>query len=211
MFLYYVWLRLFVLAWRQHNVKSLMHKVILIVLLHHTTVTWKCWGLVSPLHTIAQMKANHQIFMNMLMKVVHHFIQIIHSIHLFILVVKEDRSSEDDLGCTNEGVLERPNVEDGVFLSNEDPLHPGPRNMLVLVQSCMNTNVNVAPQASEEIWPRRIKMKVRHHRQRVAACKSPFVQYKRLTKEETHVAEYVFDESKDPRLVLNHTFSKYCS
>ena len=36
------------------------------------------------------MKANHQIVMNMLMKVVHHFIQIIHNIHLFILVVKED-------------------------------------------------------------------------------------------------------------------------
>ena len=29
MFLYYVWLRLFMLAWRQHNVKSPMHKVIL--------------------------------------------------------------------------------------------------------------------------------------------------------------------------------------
>lgn len=126
------------------------------------------------------------------------------------------RSSEDDLGCTNEGVSERPNVEDGVFFSNEDPLHPGPHNMLVLVQSCMNTNVDVAPQASEEIRPRRVKMKVRRHRQRAAACKSPFVQlcvskYKRLTEEETHVADYVFDESKDPRLVPNHTFSKYCS
>ena len=47
-------------------------------------------------------------------------------------------------------------------------------------------------------------------------CKSPFVQlcvskYKRLTKEETHVADYVFDESKNPRLVTNHKFSKYCS
>ncbi|RVW47149.1 hypothetical protein CK203_070085 [Vitis vinifera] len=59
------------------------------------------------------------------------------------------RSSEDDLGCTNEGVSERPNVEDGVFFSNEDPLHPGPHNMLV------------------------------------------------LTEEETHVVDYVFDESKD--------------
>ena len=111
---------------------------------------------------------------------------------------------------------ERPNVEDGVFFSNEDPLHPGPHNMLVLVQSCMNNNVDVAPQASEEIRPQRVKMKVRRHRQRAAACKSPFVQlcvskYKRLTEEETHVADYVFDESKDPRLVPNHTFSKYCS
>ncbi|KAL6325787.1 hypothetical protein AAG906_026616 [Vitis piasezkii] len=43
------------------------------------------------------------------------------------------RSSEDDLGCTNEGVSERPNVEDGVFFANEDPLHPGPHNMLVLM------------------------------------------------------------------------------
>eukprot|EP00261_Vitis_vinifera_P033153 XP_019074396.1 PREDICTED: uncharacterized protein LOC104878850 [Vitis vinifera] len=126
------------------------------------------------------------------------------------------KSFEDDLGCTNEGVSERPNVEDGVFFSNEDPLHPGPHNMLVLVQSCMNNNVDVAPQASEEIRPQRVKMKVRHHRQRAAACKSPFVQlcvskYKRLTEEETHVADYVFDESNDPRLVPNHTFSKYCS
>ncbi|KAL6338162.1 hypothetical protein AAG906_012859 [Vitis piasezkii] len=67
------------------------------------------------------------------------------------------RSFEDDVGCTNEGVLERPNVEDGVFFSNEDPLHPGPHNMLVLVQSCMNNNVDVAPQASEEIRPQRVK------------------------------------------------------
>ncbi|RVW13897.1 hypothetical protein CK203_089979 [Vitis vinifera] len=64
------------------------------------------------------------------------------------------RSSEDDLGCTNEGVSERPNVEDGVFFANEDPLHPGPHNMLV------------------------------------------------LTEEETHVADYVFDESKDPSEML---------
>ncbi|KAL6331955.1 hypothetical protein AAG906_020306 [Vitis piasezkii] len=117
------------------------------------------------------------------------------------------RSSEDDLGCTNEGVSERPNIEDGVFFSNEDPLHPGPHNMLVLVQSCMNNNVDVAPQASEEIRPQRVKMKVRRHRQRAAACKSPFVQlcvskYKRLTEEETHVADYVFDESKDPSEML---------
>ena len=88
--------------------------------------------------------------------------------------------------------------------------------MLVLVQSCMNNNVDVAPQASEEIRPQRVKMKVRRHRQRAVACKSPFVQlcvskYKRLMEEETHVADHVFDESKDPRLVPNHTFSKYCS
>ncbi|XP_059598708.1 uncharacterized protein LOC132255079 [Vitis vinifera] len=117
------------------------------------------------------------------------------------------RSFEDDVGCTNEGVSERPNVEDGVFFSNEDPLHPGPHNMLVLVQSCMNNNVDVAPQASEEIRPQRVKMKVRRHRQRAAACKSHFVQlcvskYKRLTEEETHVADYVFDESKDPSEML---------
>ncbi|KAL6322759.1 hypothetical protein AAG906_018640 [Vitis piasezkii] len=52
------------------------------------------------------------------------------------------------------GVSERPNVEEGVFFANEDPLHPGPHNMLV------------------------------------------------LTKEETHVADYVFDESKDPSEML---------
>nr|CAN75998.1 hypothetical protein VITISV_019162 [Vitis vinifera] len=114
------------------------------------------------------------------------------------------RSSEDDLGCTNERVLERPNVEDGVFFANEDPFHPGLHNKLVLVQSCMDNNADVAPQASEEIRPRRVKIKVRRHRQRAAACKSPFIQlcvskYKRLTEEETHVADYVFDESKDPR------------
>ena len=87
---------------------------------------------------------------------------------------------------------------------------------LVLVQSCMDNNADVAPQASEEIQPRRVKIKVRRHRQRAVACKSPFVQlcvskYKRLTEEETHVADYVFDESKDLRLVTNHMFSKYCS
>ncbi|XP_034686698.1 uncharacterized protein LOC117915249 [Vitis riparia] len=97
------------------------------------------------------------------------------------------RSSEDDLGCTNEGVSKRPNVEDGVFFANEDPLHPGPHNMLVLVHSCMDNNVDVAPQGSEEIRPRRVKMKVRRHR---------------LTEEETHVADYVFDESKDPSEML---------
>ncbi|KAL6348686.1 hypothetical protein AAG906_019385 [Vitis piasezkii] len=75
------------------------------------------------------------------------------------------RSSEDDLGCTNEGVSERPNVEDGVFFSNEDPLHPGPHNMLVLVQSCMNNNVDVAPQASRNTTTKS-KMKVHRHRQR---------------------------------------------
>ncbi|RVW84477.1 hypothetical protein CK203_041299 [Vitis vinifera] len=117
------------------------------------------------------------------------------------------RSSEDDLGCTNEGVSERPNVEDGVFFANKDPLHPGPHNMLVLVQSCMDNSADVAPQASEEIRPQRVKIKVRRHRQRAAACKSPFVQlcvskYKRLTEEETHVADYVFDESKDPSEML---------
>ncbi|KAJ9682696.1 hypothetical protein PVL29_018592 [Vitis rotundifolia] len=104
----------------------------------------------------------------------------------------EGRSFEDDIGCTNEGVSERPNVEEGVFFANEDHLHPGPHNMLV------------------------VKMKARRHRQQAAACKSPFVQfcvskYKRLMEEKTHVADYVFDESKDPRLVLNHKFSKYCS
>ncbi|RVW68679.1 hypothetical protein CK203_063396 [Vitis vinifera] len=86
------------------------------------------------------------------------------------------RSFEDDLGCTNEGVSERPNVEEGVFFANEDPLHPGPHNMLVLVQLCMDNNADVAPQAFDEIRPRRVKIK-----------------------EETHVADYVFDESKDPR------------
>ena len=79
------------------------------------------------------------------------------------------RSFEDDLGCTNEGVLERPNVENGVFFANEDPLHPGPHNMLVLVQSCMDNNADVAPQAFDEIRPRRVKIKVRRHRQRAAA------------------------------------------
>ena len=43
-------------------------------------------------------------------------------------------SFESGLGCTNEGVSERP-------------------NMLVLVQSCMDNNADVAPQASEEIIP----------------------------------------------------------
>ena len=80
----------------------------------------------------------------------------------------------------------------------------------------MDNNADVAPQALEEIRPRRVKVKVHRHRQRAAACKSLFVQlcvskYKRLTGEETHVADYVFDESKDPRLVPNHKFSKYCS
>ena len=63
------------------------------------------------------------------------------------------RSSEDDLGCTNEGVSERPNVEDGVFFANKDPLHLGPHNMLVLVQSCMDNNADVVPQALKEIRP----------------------------------------------------------
>ncbi|XP_059596065.1 uncharacterized protein LOC104880029 isoform X2 [Vitis vinifera] len=50
-------------------------------------------------------------------------------------------------------------------------------------------------------------MKVRRHRQRAAVCKLPFVQlcvskFKRLTEEETHVADYVFDESKDPSEML---------
>ncbi|KAJ9703185.1 hypothetical protein PVL29_004814 [Vitis rotundifolia] len=128
----------------------------------------------------------------------------------------EGRSFEDDVGCTNEGVSKRPNVEEGVFFANEDHLHPGPHNMLVLMQSSMENNADVTPQAPEEIRPRRVKMKARRHRQRAAACKSPFVQfcvskYKRLTEEETYVADYVFDESKDPRLVPNHKFSKYCS
>ena len=75
------------------------------------------------------------------------------------------RSFEDDLGCTNEGVSERPNVEEGVFFANEDPLHPGLHNMLVLVQLCMDNNADVAPQASEDIRPRRVKIKARRHRQ----------------------------------------------
>ena len=60
---------------------------------------------------------------------------------------------EGGLGCTNEGVSERPNVEEGVFFANEDHLHPRPHNMLVLVQSCMDNNVDVVPQALEEIRP----------------------------------------------------------
>nr|CAN74629.1 hypothetical protein VITISV_037488 [Vitis vinifera] len=108
-------------------------------------------------------------------------------------------SSEDGLGCTNERMLERPNVEKGVFFANEDHLHPRPHNMLVLVQSCIDKNADVEPQASEEIRPQRVKMKAHRHRQRAVACKSPFVQlcvskYKMLTEEETHVADYVFDE-----------------
>ena len=62
-------------------------------------------------------------------------------------------SFEDDLGYRNEWVSERPNVEEGVFFANEDPLHIGPHNMLVLVQSCMDNNADVVPQASEEIQP----------------------------------------------------------
>ncbi|RVW32318.1 hypothetical protein CK203_078989 [Vitis vinifera] len=105
------------------------------------------------------------------------------------------------------GVSEIPNVEDGVFFANKDPLHPGPHNMLVLVQLCMDNSADVVPQASEEIRPQRVKIKVRRHRQQATACKSHFVQlcvskYKRLTEEETHVADYVFDESKDPNEML---------
>ena len=71
-------------------------------------------------------------------------------------------------------------------------------------------------QASEEIRPQRVKMKACCHRQRAVVCKSPFVQlcvskYKRLIEEETHVVDYVFDESKNPKLVPNHKFSKCCS
>ena len=88
--------------------------------------------------------------------------------------------------------------------------------MLVLVQSCIDNNSDVEPQASEEIRTRRVKIKARRHRQRDTTCKSPFVQlcvskYKRLIEEETHVVDYVFDESKNPKLVPNHKFSKYCS
>ncbi|KAL6340435.1 hypothetical protein AAG906_006098 [Vitis piasezkii] len=57
-------------------------------------------------------------------------------------------SFEDSLGCTNEGVLERPHVEEGMLFANKDHLHPGPHNMLVLVQSCMDNNVDITPQAS---------------------------------------------------------------
>ena len=60
------------------------------------------------------------------------------------------RSFKDDLGCTDEGVSKRPNVEEGVLFANEDHLHPRPYNMLVLVQSCMDNNVDVATQASEK-------------------------------------------------------------
>ena len=74
-------------------------------------------------------------------------------------------SFEDSLGCTNERVLERPHVEEGVFFANKDHLHPRPHNMLVLVQSCMDNNADVAPQTSEEIRPRRVKIKARRHRQ----------------------------------------------
>ena len=74
-------------------------------------------------------------------------------------------SFEDGFICTNEGVSKRPNIEEGVFFVNADHLHPRPHNMLVLVQSCMDNNANVAPQASEEIRPRRVKIKARRHRQ----------------------------------------------
>ena len=75
------------------------------------------------------------------------------------------RYFEDGLGCTNEEVSERPNVEEGVLFANEDHLHPRPHNMLVLVQLCMDNNADVAPQASEDIRPRRLKIKARRHRQ----------------------------------------------
>ena len=74
-------------------------------------------------------------------------------------------SFEDGIGCTNEGVSKIPNIEEGVFFENEDHLHPGPHNMLVLVQLCMDNNADVAPQASEDIRPRRVKIKARRHRQ----------------------------------------------
>ena len=74
-------------------------------------------------------------------------------------------SFEDGFICTNEGVSKRLNIEEGVFFVNEDHLHPRPHNMLVLVQSCMDNNADVAPQTSEEIRPRRVKIKARRHRQ----------------------------------------------
>ena len=74
-------------------------------------------------------------------------------------------SFEGDLGCTNEGVSERPNIEEGVFFANNDHLHPELHNMLVLVQSCIDNNADVEPQASEEIRTRRVKIKACCHRQ----------------------------------------------
>ena len=88
--------------------------------------------------------------------------------------------------------------------------------MLVSVQSCGDNNKDVKPQALEEIRPRRVKIKACHHRQRAVVCKSLFIQfcvskYKRLNEEETYIANYVFDDSKNPRSVPNHKFIKHCS
>ena len=60
---------------------------------------------------------------------------------------------EGGLGCTNEGVSKGLHIEEGVFFVNEDHLHLGPHNMLVLVQSCMDNNADVVPQALKEIRP----------------------------------------------------------
>ncbi|RVW79647.1 hypothetical protein CK203_065286 [Vitis vinifera] len=87
------------------------------------------------------------------------------------------RSSEDDLGCTNEG-CQKDQRRRWCSFANEDPLHPGPHNMLVLVQSCMDNNVDVGTISLK----RNTTMK--------------------LMKEETHVVDYVFDESKDPSEML---------
>ena len=73
--------------------------------------------------------------------------------HLPIHSHGQRTSFEGGLGCTNERVSKRPHVEEDVFFANEDHLHSVPHNMLVLVQSCMDNNADVAPQASEEIIP----------------------------------------------------------
>ena len=103
-----------------------------------------------------------------------------------------------------------------MFFANKDHLHPRTHNMLMSVQSCGDNNKDVKPQALEEIRPRRVKIKACHHRQRAAVCKSLFIQfcvskYKRLNEEETYIANYVFDDSKNPRSVPNHKFIKHCS
>ena len=124
-------------------------------------------------------------------------------------------SVEGDIWCTHEGVLETPSVEECVFFAIKDDFHLGTHNMLVSMQSWVYNNVNVEPQAVKEIRPRRIKIKACCHRQQADVCKSYFVQYcvskyKRLNEEEIHVADYVFDESRDPRWVWNQKFSKHC-
>ena len=125
-------------------------------------------------------------------------------------------SVEGGIGCTNERVSKIPHLEECVFFANKDHLHPRTHNMLMSVQSCGDNNKDVKPQALEEIRPRRVKIKACHHRQRAVVCKSLFIQfcvskYKRLNEEETYIANYVFDDSKNPRSVPNHKFIKHCS